>query len=249
MDPRLKPAPIVARFAEAVRPVAGVIAFYAGGSLASRDFRPGVSDLDLVAIVEAELDEAQRAALEDLHRRARSEHAAADQLHCVYVPQDRAADVTEPHLTWAHGELYRRGLSGIARAELLRGGIVLYGPTPEHHLPAVDAAALRDAVRRELTGYWSGAVRKRWLWLQDVYVDLGLTILPRAEAVLREDRLITKSEALGQLDRFDVPPDLVSQMARRRNGEDTPLTRNQRIQRAGRARRLCAAGIRDLTGT
>jgi hypothetical protein len=60
MDERLSPAPVVAPFAAAVRPVAGVLAFYAGGSLATGDFRPGISDLDLVAIVARPMSPAAR---------------------------------------------------------------------------------------------------------------------------------------------------------------------------------------------
>ena len=246
VDQRLEQAPVVTKFGRAVRPVAGVVAFYAGGSLASNDFRPGISDLDLVAIIDRELDEDRQVELQELHERTRRNDAAAASLHCVYVPQDQVSDVSAPHLTWAHGELYPRLLSGIARAELLRGGITLWGPSPAELLPPVDRAALRAAARSELTGYWSGAVRKPWLWLEDVYVDLGLLTLARVEAVLTEDRLITKNEALGRLHRFGVPPELVTQIARRRQGQDTPLTRPQRLRRATRARHICAAGIREL---
>lgn len=246
MDPRLAYVPVVPEFAASVRGVAGVIGLYAGGSLASGDYRPASSDMDLVAVVHRQLDSGRRERLQHLHTALHRDDPQAAKLHCVYVPQDELADVDAAHLTWAHGELYRRPLSGIARAELLRGGVTVLGPPPTDLIPPVPAAALRAAARGELSGYWRRATRKPWLWWHDVYVDLGLLTLARAEAAIREDRLITKTEALPRLARFGVPPQLVRQMAARREGLQVPMSRQQRLRRAVRARRLCARGIRCL---
>ena len=240
--------PVVATFARAVQPVADVLGLYAGGSLASGDFQPGRSDLDLVAVVADDLDEPTRERLVALHRGLRHADPTARGLHCVYVPRRDVHDVAAEHLTWAHGELYRRALSGIARAELLQGGITVLGPCPAQFLPPVDDAALRAAARAELTGYWAGAVRKPLLWLRDGYVDLGLITLARAEATLTEGRLITKREALTRLHRFGVDQDLSEQIARRRYGHPTHLTAPQRLRRAYTVRRTVARGIRTLSG-
>ena len=92
VDDRLAPAPVVVRFAEVVKPVAGVRAFYVHGSLASGHYRSGVSDLDLVAMVDRELDAEQQAILVDLHVDLTRGHAEAAHLHCAYVPCDDAGD-------------------------------------------------------------------------------------------------------------------------------------------------------------
>jgi hypothetical protein len=110
----------------------------------------------------------------------------------------------------------------------------------------MDDGALRAAVRAELTGYWKRALRWPWVWLTDWCVDLGLLTLARAEAALKEGRLITKRDALDRLDRFGVPADLVHQISRRRQGESTPLRITQRLRRACTARRLVARGLRTL---
>ena len=246
MDPRLDQTPVVVAFAKAVHPIADVIGFYAGGSLASGDFHPGISDLDLVAVIATSLDAESREHLRVLHEVTCSEDPSAARLHCVYVPQYEVWNVATPHLTWTHGELYRRTLSAIARAELLHGGITVLGPPPAELLPYVDRASLQAAARAELAGYWSDAVRKPWLWVEDVYVDLGLLTLVRAEATLTDGRLITKREALTRLDRFGVPEDLVREIAHRRQGDSLSLTTLQRVRRAGTARRLVARGIRSL---
>lgn len=247
VDDRRRHAPVVASFAHAVRPVAGVLGFYAGGSLASGDFQPGRSDLDLVAVVAAELGDRRREQLRSLHERTRRLDPSAAKLHCVYVPVGDVEDVAAEHLTWAHGELYRRELSGIGRAELLRSGITVLGPDPAELLPPVDAAALRAAARREVRVYWPTAVRKPWLWWDDAIVDLGLLTLARAEATLTEGRLITKREALTRLDRLGVDRELAQEITRRRHGLPVTLSAAQRVRRARTARRLVARGIRVLS--
>ena len=246
VDHRLEQTAVVVAFAKAVHPIADVIGFYAGGSLAAGDFQPGISDLDLVAVIATSLDAQSREHLRVLHEVTRSEDPSAAKLHCVYVPQHQVLDVHTSHLTWAHGELFRRPLSAIARAELLHHGITVLGPPPAELLPSVDRDSLQAAARAELAGYWSGVVRKPWLWVQDVYVDLGLLTLARAQATLADGRLITKREALTRLDRFGVPEGLVRQIALRRQGGSVTLTTMQRVRRAGTARRLVARGIRSL---
>jgi hypothetical protein len=249
VDSRLVPAPVVAIFAQAVRPLVDMVALYAGGSLASGDYRPGVSDVDLVAVIAAPLGSRQRRELRRFHEMFERDHPSAAWLHCIYVPRDGLADAEAKHSIWAHRRIGRRQLSGVARAELLRHGITVDGPPPCQLLPPMDDGALRVAVRAELTGYWTRALRWPGVWLTDWCVDLGLLTLARAEAALAEGRLITKREALDRLDRFGVPADLVRQISRRRQGEGTPLRVAQRIRRGYAARRLVARGLRTLVSS
>jgi hypothetical protein len=238
---------LVLSFGEAVRPVAGVLAFWVAGSLATGDYRPGVSDLDLVALVGSPLDDGQQRGLTALHRAlAGADHRAA-KLHCDYVPGTEVDDVAAEHLRWAHGELYRHPLTGIARAELLRFGVTVYGRQPADVLPPVGDDELAAAVRGELTGYWTDALRKPHLWLQDVYVDIGLFTLARADATLHDGRLITKEEALPKLAALGVEPALVAEIKRRRDGRPVQLSARQRLGRARHVRQVMARGITELT--
>jgi Nucleotidyltransferase domain len=263
MDARLDQAPIVARFAHDVRDLANVVGFYAGGSLAMGDFRPGISDLDLAAVVDRPLDGQRRKRVRELHETVRRADPSAAKLHCVYLLLDdlRLDDTADrrmghlgdmaalrtPHLTWTHGKFYRRPFTGVARAELLQAGITVFGPLPADVLAPIDSAMLQAAARAELSGFWSSAVRKPWLWFEDLYVDLGLLTLARVEATLGDGRLITKREALARLDRFGVPAELVREIASRRDGAVVGLTTVERIRRATMARRLMSDGIRSLT--
>ncbi|MDQ1600731.1 MAG: hypothetical protein QOD68_2205 [Actinomycetota bacterium] len=245
-DPRLAPVPVVARFAGSLGAVVDLVAFYAGGSLGTGDYRPGVSDLDLAAVVGSAPDPAAEAALTRLHQDLAEADDTAAKLHCFYLPRDRLTDPAEEQLNWAHRELYRRPFTVVARAELLRHGITVLGPEAASLFAPVDAAELRDAARSELTGFWAGAVRKPHLWLQDVYVDLGLLTVARVEATVTEDRLITKQEALTRLDRFEVPGWLVDQIGRRRAGDSVTLTAADQARRAVVARRIVAQAIGTL---
>jgi Nucleotidyltransferase domain len=223
-----------------------VVGLYAGGSLALGDYRPGVSDLDLVAVVPSVLDAGRQRDLERLHQQLVADVPAAVRLHCVYVARPLVEQVEREHPTWASGELYPRPLGGIARAELHRHGLVLAGPPVAEVFPPVTSADLRTAVRLELSGYWTRAVGRRKAWLQDVYVDLGPLVLARAEVALTEDRLITKAEALTRLDRFGVPARLVDEMTRRRAREAVPVPTGWRVRRARLVRRIVARGLETL---
>jgi Nucleotidyltransferase domain len=246
---RLGPAAaarLVAAFAEAVQPAADVTALYVGGSLAAGDYRPGVSDFDLVALVAAPLDDVRRHDVQAVHRGLLRAEPLVATLHCAYLPVREVDDVAAQHLSWSHGELWRRPVSGVARAELLRFGLTVFGPAPAALLPPVSYEALRTAVRGELSGYWSGAVRKPGLWWQDVYVDLGLVTLPRAAAALRDGSLITKRDALPRLRDFGVDPRLIEEMTRRRAGERVTLGPGARSRRAAHARTVVRRGITAL---
>jgi hypothetical protein len=230
VEPRLEPAPVVAALGNALSGIAAGL--YVGGSLATGDYHPGVSDIDAVAMVETTPRPATRAELTALHERLAEEFEDATALHCAYVSADRIGDVRRTHWTWAFGELFRRPLSGIARAELQADPIVVFGPSPASWLPPVSRAELRESVRAEVAGYWSRALRKRAIWDQDVYVDLGLTVWARAEATLTEGVLITKTEAIARMAERGVPADVVDGVARRRAGQQVILTDEERTHRA-----------------
>ena len=241
MDQRLAAAPVVPRFAAAIREVAGVTAFYAGGSLGSGDYRPGISDLDLVAVVVAPLTRLRREELAELHR-----STGVAKLHVAYVPAGVAADVGRKHWNWAHERMFRRTLSGIARAELHQFGVTVYGPPPAEFIPPVDRAALAEAARVELRGYWAGAVRRRTVWDTDLHVDLGLTTVARADVAIGAGRLITKREAIDRLPMLGVPAGLTDQIRRRRAGERIELSPAEIADRAVLVRGLMREKVNHL---
>ncbi|WP_030439618.1 nucleotidyltransferase domain-containing protein [Actinoplanes subtropicus] len=233
MDQRLSVAPVVPHFAAAVREVAGVTAFYAGGSIGSGDYRPGISDLDLVAVLGAPLGRPRRERLRKVHRTI-----GAARLHCAYVPVTEIADLSVKHVNWAHERMFHRTLSGISRAELHQFGVTVYGPPPGDLVPAVSGEALSEAARVELRGYWTGAVRRSRVWRTDLHVDLGLTTVSRADVTIAEGRLITKREAIDRLPALGVPEELAAEIRRRRAGERVELSEPEIRARAVLVRRI-----------
>jgi hypothetical protein len=185
------------------------------GSLATGDYIPGVSDLDLVAVVPTKPTRAQIATV----------HADVDpalNLGCVYVPADRIADLAAEHPTWTHGILVQRILSGVTRAELVRHGYPVFGRPPTGLLPAMTDDDIRAAARAELTGYWTWAAHRPWIFLDPVLADLALTSMARGRYALTHGTLLTKSQAV---ESAAAPPWLIAQLRARRQGSPTPSPR------------------------
>lgn len=105
-------------------------------------------------------------------------------------------------------------LSGIHRD--LDRGFAVFGRTPRAVFPAVSAQDVRVAARAELTGYWTWAARRPWIWLDPVIADLGLTSMARGRHALATGELLTKTEAI---EYADAPPWLIEHLRSRRRGE------------------------------
>jgi hypothetical protein len=226
--------------------VTTVVGLYVVGSLSTGDFVPDVSDLDVVAVVAQPLTKAQERLVREHHFALRRAHGLAQKLNCIYVAMDCIADPDTLHLYWYGHRSLRRQLSVIMRAELHANPVRISGRGPEGIIPGIDQAAVRDAVRAELTGYWRTVAGWRFAWLRDFYVDLGLLTLPRASSALSENRLITKREAISRLADFEVPTWLVDEITARRAGHRVHLSVTRRLRRAWSARRLMAEGIRKV---
>ncbi|MCW2797213.1 nucleotidyltransferase domain-containing protein [Nocardioides sp.] len=235
----------VRQFADRLVETVPVDGLYVGGSLATGDHRPWCSDLDLVALIPTPLDRRVTGLVRRLHGSVPTEL----RLGCTYVPREEAADVAVPHPTWSHGQFFRRPLTAVARADLLRHGLVVQGPPAARLIPSVDDAQLRAGVVDELRGYWSQVVGRRSFWLRDEHVDLALLTMARARITLTSGELLTKSEALERLADLGVQPDLVEEIRRRRAGESVDVGWGRRLRRAREARRLTSRAMTRMLET
>ena len=208
---------VVGELGDELRHLGWVTDLMVAGSLATGDYVDGVSDLDLVALVDGPVGEQRQAALVQIHRRLDAGSGKGRQLGCVYV--DAVEPVEARHPTWTHGQLVHRVLSGITRAELVRHGYAVLGRPPRDVFPEVD---VRAAARAELTGYWTWAARRPWLWLDPALADLGLTSMARGRHALATGELLTKSEAVEQA---YAPGWLIDQLGARRRGENVASPR------------------------
>jgi hypothetical protein len=101
--------PVVRHLADRLDGLGWVTDLLVAGSLATGDYVPGVSDLDLVALTGGPVSRARQQMLASLHREL-----------------DRGA----LHPTWTHGCLVQRSLSRVTRAELVRHGFAVVGRPP-----------------------------------------------------------------------------------------------------------------------
>jgi hypothetical protein len=213
-----------------------------GGSLATGDYAPGISDLDLVALVDGPVDTARQVVLAALHRGLDEGTGLSLKLGCVYVDRARLLDLEALHPTWSHGSLVQRILSGVTRAELVRHGYAVFGRAPLDALPAMSADDVREAARAELTGYWTWAARRPTLWLDPVLADLGLTSMARGRHTLATGELLTKTRAIEQA---DAPAWLIDQLRSRRRGEHVTSPRVRTALIAWRDARRTVARARS----
>jgi hypothetical protein len=239
---------LLGQFAADAGRVLPLTALWAHGSLAYGDFVPGRSDLDLVALVGAPVTSKQRLDLQSAHEELIRAQPLAAGLHCSYIVSGEQADPGRPHLTWAHQELFERPVTPVSRRELHQRGLCLLGPAPAAVLPAVTDAELAAFVSGDLRHYWLPKTAWPDLWDDDIWVDLGMLTLARAQVTLRDGRLITKREALDVLARMGAPAGLVGDIRARRYGAPPDASEEWRAERGELARTYVRLGIKRTLG-
>jgi hypothetical protein len=220
-------------------------ALWLHGSLALGDYQVGRSDLDLIAVLDGPLEDADR--LQALHRSLEAAHPLATGLHCSYLRVDQLADASLHHPTWAYREYFERPVTAVTRRELLLGDLSIYGPAPSSLLPATTDAELAAFIRQDLETFWYPAARAWKRWWADVWVDGGLVTVARAGVTLADGRLITKREALELLPSLGAPSAVVADIHQRRYG--VPASGRNPMSRAWRglrARRFVRLTVDDL---
>lgn len=231
--------PVVRDLAERLHDLGWVTELLVAGSLATGDYVPGVSDLDLVALTDGPVGPARQKILAELHHTLDQEAAQGMDLGCVYVDAGRLADLEALHPTWTHGLLVQRIMSGVTRAELVRHGFAVLGRPPAAVLPEMSDDDVRSAARAELCGYWARAARHPLWWLSPVIADLGLTSMARGRHALATGQLLTKTQAI---DQSHAPDWLKDQLRARRQGQQVVSPRIRTALIAWRdARRTVAA--------
>jgi predicted nucleotidyltransferase len=223
-----------------------VIGVYVYGSLVTGDYSPAASDIDVVVLMARDPAVETTRELARLHATLAAAGGPAGQLHCLYVAVDAASDPDRLCTYWFGDRMTQWQMKLLTQAELATAGIAVHGPWPPPGIAEVPAGRLQEAVRAELTGYWRRLARKRAPWLRDSWVDHGLVMLPRAEALLTSGELITKGEAIGRLGRFGVPDWLAREIRARRDGRAVGTGWPGRLSRAVLARRVMRNGIARL---
>ena len=240
-------AGLLGRLRERLAAREDVVGVYVYGSLVTGDYSPAASDIDVVALMWREPDEAVIRELTELHTALAGTGGPVGQLHCLYVAADAASDPERLCAYWFGDRMTQWQMKLLTQAELASAGVALHGPWPPPGIEPVPLADLQAAVYAEATGYWRRISRRRRLWLQDTWIDHALVVLPRAEAVLTTGDLITKGEAIGRLAGFGVPTTLIQEIRDRRDGRPVTVSRPGLLVRAVRARRVMQHGVARLS--
>ncbi len=200
-----------------------VEALWVGGSLATGDYVPGVSDLDLVAVTSEPLTGDALVQVVRIHEELDSSLARGMDLGCQYADAEQLNVVGVQHPSWTHGGLVERTVSLVTRAELVLHGFPVFGLPPQELLPPLTRGGVRTAAQAELAGYWSYAARRPRMFVRlPVMVDLGLTSMARGRHAVATGELLTKSEAIEQ---SPAPGWLKDQLRARRRGEQVTSPR------------------------
>jgi hypothetical protein len=102
--------PVVAEFGSRLARLGWVSDLLVAGSLATGDYVPGVSDLDLVALVDGPVDADRQATLLAVHRDLDEGAAFGLDLGCVYVEAVKLSDVSVRHPMAIPSSAARRAL-------------------------------------------------------------------------------------------------------------------------------------------
>ena len=217
-------AQLLGRFVSAVQAVVPLVSMWAHGSLAGGDYQPGRSDLDLIAVLDRPCAAAEEQRLAEVHEGLAAAMALASKLHCSYCAVAELDDPARSHLTWAHEQLMHRRVTPVTRRELHDFGLVLYGEEPAALLPVVTGEQLAEFVVQDLETFWLPSLDHAESWERDIWVDLGLLTFARATVTLRDDRLISKAEALDVLGELRAPAEVVDDIRQRRYGDPGPAS-------------------------
>ena len=221
-------------------------AIWVGGSLATGDYVPDVSDLDLVAVTSQPLTGEALAQVVHIHGQLDAGPAKGMDLGCQYADAERLRDVAVEHPTWTHGRMLDRTVSLVTRAELVLHGFPILGPPPDELLPPVSPDDVRVAARAELAGYWSYAARRPPMFVRlPVMVDLGLTAMARGRHALATGELLTKTAAIEQA---RAPRWLKDDLRARRRGENRTSPRWRAGYAAWRDVRRTTSAVVHSTG-
>jgi hypothetical protein len=213
---------IVEDHLERLQPL-GIKGSWLHGSLVLGGYHHGVSDQDLIVLLDHPLTDSERAKVEASHLVAGTLLAASYLEH----PDD-----PEPW-TWTHGWCGRRRVSLITRAELH-----LAHPDDWPEIPDVPGI-----VKLEVTKAWKRELYDPRTWLKTEYVDLSLTSIARARLTQQTGALCTKDDAIATLHDL-VPSRLAKAIRARREGRDA-LPHN-RFRRGWQTRNLVKRLLRDL---
>ena len=131
-----------------------LIGIYLYGSLTQRAFNPKRSDVDCIVVTRRDLSDSQFKKLNAWLARAAESNAWTTRLQMQILIKDEVLTMNSRACLYQFGLLKRSGSDGnpIIWMNVLKSGVVLFGPRPESFVPAITPEILFQALEREV-GY------------------------------------------------------------------------------------------------
>ena len=180
------------------------VGMYLYGSLATGDFNPDSSDIDVVVVTRDTLSAEQFAALAALHQRfASSDSPWAVEVEVSYLPRDALprfipARTLFPRIDRGSGELHLATHdvdSVINRSALRERGIVLAGPALDTLIDPVSPGDLRRATVELMRTWWGPMGDDPSRLQQRGYQTYAVLTMCRVLYTLEHDAITSKPEA------------------------------------------------------
>ena len=190
------------------------VGLYLHGSLAYGDFNPQTSDVDFLVITDGHLPIETFTALKEMHARLRAGSLTwARGIEGAYLPKNdlRRHDPAGAPIPWlgsdGHFALEKLGSDWTIQRWILREkGLVLAGPPLKPMIDPVSADEIREAVRVNLSGWWTPPLPSPERFESDEYQVYAVLTMCRSLYALENGRVASKPEAARwALERLDEP--------------------------------------------
>ncbi len=127
---------------------------YLYGSLTQSAFDPRRSDVDCIVVTRRDMSDAQFSRLGEWLKRSAESNLWVARLQMLFLNRDEVLTMDARACLYQFGVLNRGTSDGnpIIWMNVLKSGVVLYGPRPETFVPAITPQILFEALAREV-GY------------------------------------------------------------------------------------------------
>lgn len=125
---------------------------YLYGSLTQRAFNPRRSDIDCIVVTQRDLSDAQFMRLGTWLVEAGKSNSWTSRLQMTFLIKDEVLTMNSKAWLYQFGNLKRSDSDGnpIIWTNVLKSGIVLYGPNPESFVPSITPEIFFKALKREV---------------------------------------------------------------------------------------------------
>lgn len=176
-----------------------LVGIYVYGSLTQSAFNPKRSDVDCIVVTERDLSDAQFRRLEAWLIRESKSNPWIARLQMVFLIKNEILTMNSRACQYQFGQLKRSGSDGnpIIWMNVLKSGLVLFGPPPDSFVPEITPEILFQALKREVGYLREDFIEKPESEWRDVpsYRVYAVLTLCRILYSFRRDTIVSKQRA------------------------------------------------------